>query len=58
MFLFRKILLKYTPKLNKLVLSNYLRQTLIRFTPNYTTYSLPRVPSNGLATIALFLCNK
>ena len=33
------------------------RQTL-RYTPNCTTYSFPRLPSNGLATIALFLCHK
>ena len=60
MFLLSKILSKFTPKLNKLHLTTITlsRQTLIRFTPNCTTYSFPRLPSNGLATIALFLCNK
>ena len=40
------------------VLNGHLRQTLIRYTPNCTTYSFPRLSSNGLATIVLFLCNK
>ena len=60
MFLLSKILSKFTPKLNKLHLTTItlFKVTLIRFTPNCTTYSFPRLPSNGLATIALFLCNK
>ena len=60
MFLLRKILSKFTPELNKLHLTTItlLIQTLIRFTPNCTIYSFPRLPRNGLATIALFLCYK
>ena len=60
MFLFSKILSRFTPKLNKLHLTTktLFKANLIRFTPNCTTYSFPRLPSNGLATIALFLCNK
>ena len=57
MFLLSKILLKFTPKFNKLYLTTK-KLFKANFTPNCTTYSLPRVPSNGLATIALFLCNK
>ena len=57
MFLLSKILLKFTPKFNKLYLTT-IKLFKANFTPNCTTYSLPRVPSNGLATIALFLCNK
>ena len=60
MFLLSKILLKFTPKLNKLHLTTItlFKATLIRFTSNCTTYSFPRLPSKGCATIALFLCNK
>ena len=41
MFLVSKILSKFTPKRNKLHLTTttLLRQTLIRYTPNCTTYS-------------------
>ena len=55
MFLLSKILSNFTPKLNKLHLT-----TITLFKANFnncTTYSFPRLPSNGLATIALFLCN-
>ena len=59
MFLLRKILLKFTPKLNKLHLTTItLFKANFRFTPNCTIYSFPRLPSKGCATIALFLCNK
>ena len=60
MFLLSKILSNYTPKLNKLHLTTItlFKAKLLRFTPNCTTYSFPRLPSNGLATIALFLCMK
>ena len=62
MFLLSKILSKFTPKLNKLHLT-----TITLFKANFnkiysklhhSAYSFPRLPSNGLATIALFLCNK
>ena len=62
-YLLTKILLKFTPKLNKLYLT-----TLTLFKANFNKIysklhhlfivSFPRLPSNGLATIALFLCNK
>ena len=60
MFLLSKILSKFTPKLNKLHLT-----TIALFKANFNKiysklhhFSFPRLPSNGLATIALFLCNK
>ena len=51
MFLLSKILSNFTPKLNKLHLTTI---TLFKanfnkiYTPNCTTYSFPRLPSNGL----------
>ena len=44
MFLLRKILSKFTPKLNKLHLTTIalFKANLIRITPNCTTYSFPR----------------
>ena len=60
MFLLSKLFSKFTSKLNKLHLTTItlFKQTLIRFTSNFTSYSFPRLPSNDLATIALFLCNE
>ena len=62
MFLLSKILSKFTPKRNKLHLTTITlfkaNFNKISYTPNCTTYSFHRLPSNGLATIALFLCNK
>ena len=60
MFLLSKILSKFTPNRNKLHLTTItlFKETVIRYTPNCTTYSFPELPINGLATIALFLCNE
>ena len=60
MFLLSKILSQFTPKRNKLHLTTktLFKAEIIRYTPNCTTYSFPELPSNGLATRALFLCNK
>ena len=61
MFLLSKILSNFTPKLNKLHLTTI---TLFKANFNKIIYSklhhlfISRLPSNGLATIALFLCNK
>ena len=59
MFLLSKMLSKFTQKLNKLHLT-----TITLFKANFNQissklhhYSFPRLPSNGLARIALFLCN-
>ena len=61
MFLESKILLKFTPKLNKLHLTTI---TLFKANFNKIFYLIaplilfPRLPSKGCATRALFLCNK
>ena len=57
MLLLSKILSKFTPKCLELHLTTI--TLLIGYTPNCKTYSFPRLPSNSLATIALFfLSNK
>ena len=56
MFLLNKILLKFTPKLNKLHLTTI---TLFKANFNKIYSKLHHLfPSKGCATRALFLCNK
>ena len=58
MYLVSKNLSKFTPKRNKLHLTTTTIFKANFNTPNCTTYSFLRLPGNGLAITALFLCNK